>query len=79
MDNILDTKELVNSLLKETDLNKIRKLVEDIHPVDFLEILEDFEDEFYAIIEKLPDDYLVEIINEAEIKDKLEILNKIPE
>ena len=71
--------EIIFSLLKETDKEKIREIVEEIHPVDFLEFLENYEEEFYNIIEKLPDDYIVELINEAEIEDKLDIINKISE
>ena len=77
--NSVNVEELIKKLLNENDSEKIKDIVEDIHPVDFLEILEKFEDEFYEIIDKLPNDYLVELINEAEIEDKLEIINKIPE
>ena len=77
--NSVNVEELIKKLLNENDSEKIKEIVEDIHPVDFLEILEKFEDEFYEIIDKLPNDYLVELINEAEIEDKLEIVNKISE
>ena len=77
--NSVNVEELIKKLLNENDSEKIKDIVEDIHPVDFLEILEKFEDEFYEIIDKLPNDYLVELINEAEIEDKLEIVNKISE
>lgn len=71
--------EIIKQLLNETDKEKIREIIDEIHPVDFLEVLEYFEDEFYQIIQKLPEDYIVELINVAEIEDKLEIVNKISE
>ena len=57
--NSVNVEELIKKLLNENDSEKIKEIVEDIHPVDFLEILEKFEDEFYEIIDKLPNDYLV--------------------
>ena len=65
--NSVNVEELIKELLKLDDSEKIKEIVEEIHPVDFLEMMEKFEDEFYELIDKLPDDYLVELINEAEI------------
>lgn len=65
------------------DKEKIEKIIDDIHPVDFLELLENYEGEIAPIIQKLPDYYIITLIDEAEIEGKIEIFtslskNRIP-
>lgn len=67
----------LEELYKIQDLKKISEIVEEIHPVDFLEELEEYEGDLSKLLSKLPDDYLVLLIDEAEIEEKLEIFETL--
>ena len=58
-------------------LQTIQKLVDETHPADVLQAVQDIGDEDYRYLLVLPDDYLADVIDEAEDDDKYEILKVI--
>ncbi|MBE0450872.1 MAG: magnesium transporter [Clostridia bacterium] len=53
--------------------------IDDIHPVDFLEALYEFENDPIQILEKLPDDYIGLLLDYAEDDEKFTLLSHFTE
>ena len=66
-------------LLTSGKPDSIQKLVDETHPADVLQAVQDIGDEDYRYLLVLPDDYLADVIDEAEDDDKYEILKVIRE
>ena len=64
-------------LLTSGKPDNIQKLVDETHPADVLQAVQDIGDEDYRYLLVLPDDYLADVIDEAEDDDKYEILKVI--
>lgn len=64
-------------LLTSGKPDSIQKLVDETHPADVLQAVQDIGDEDYRYLLVLPDDYLADVIDEAEDDDKYEILKVI--
>lgn len=64
---------LINSSKKE-----LEHLVENIHPVDVLEVLHELSNEKYLILDKLPDEFIAELIAEEDEENQYEILEHFP-
>jgi len=71
-------KDLIELLLKATK-DQVAEIIEDIHPEDLLDALRQFEGDKSIILEKLPEDVIVEIIDQAEDEEKHELLELLPE
>ncbi len=61
--------------IKNAPISTILNEIDDIHPVDFLESLSHYAGDKYAILEKLPDDYIALIIDTAEDDEKYDLLS----
>lgn len=64
-------------LLKSGIPDNIQKVVDETHPADVLQAVQDCGDENYKYLLVLPDDYLADVIDEADDDDKYEILKVI--
>lgn len=60
---------LINSSEKE-----LEHLVDNIHPVDVVEVLHELSDEKYQILDKLPDEFIAELISEEDEENQYDIL-----
>lgn len=74
----LERNELLERILSGTD-EEVSKLVEDLHPVDILDLLHDNQDEFLEVLKKLPDWLIADIVDEEKDEEKYEILKKFSE
>lgn len=74
----LERNELLERILNGTD-EEVSKLVEDLHPVDILDLLHDNQDEFLEVLKKLPDWLIADIVDEEKDEEKYEILKKFSE
>jgi len=68
-----DFKE-IDRLLASGRADDIQKIVDDMHPADVLEALKEEDGGDYKRLLVLPDDYLADVIDEADDDDKYEIL-----
>jgi magnesium transporter len=68
-----DFKE-IDRLLASGRSDDIQKIVDDMHPADVLEALKEEDGGDYKRLLVLPDDYLADVIDEADDDDKYEIL-----
>ena len=59
--------------------DKIIKYIEDIHPVDILDVLRENVQDRIDILNRLPEKYIATIIDEAEIEEKYDILIQFSE
>lgn len=75
----LNYKEFLEKLLMCTNEEEISELVEDIHPVDILDILHENEDDFLKILDMLPEWFVADIVEEEEDEEKYELLKKFSE
>ena len=66
--------EIIDFILKNNAEAILEKL-DDIHPVDFLEALSTYDGETVDVLEKLPDDYIALLIDEAEDDEKYGLLS----
>lgn len=66
--------EIIDFILKNNPEAILEKL-DDIHPVDFLEALSTYHGETVDVLEKLPDDYIALLIDEAEDDEKYGLLS----
>lgn len=74
----LERNELLERILNGTD-EEISNLVEDLHPVDILDLLHDNQEEFLEVLKKLPDWLIADIVDEEKDEEKYEILKKFSE
>lgn len=62
------------SFLLHAPQDKVLKYIENIHPVDILDIVRENKDDIKDILNRLPEDFIAGIIDEAETEEKYEIL-----
>ncbi len=67
-------KQLRDFIIKAS-LDEILELTEELHPVDLLEVLQEFEEEQKVLLEKFPDEYIAMVIDEAELDEKYILLS----
>lgn len=72
-----DYNELIKLILS-TDTKDIITIIEDVHPEDLLDCIRQTEDK-WSIIRKLPDDKLVDILDQAEDEEKHELMELLPD
>ncbi|MGI6198669.1 MAG: magnesium transporter [Candidatus Cloacimonadaceae bacterium] len=65
--------------LIESPADELRASLEDIHPADILDALEEYEGDTILLLSRFPSDVLAAIIEEAEDEDKGEILDLFPD
>ncbi len=63
------------TFIRNHSLEDILAHIDDIHPVDFLEALNDYEENPLIILDKLPDDYIALLIDHAEDDEKFTLLS----
>ena len=69
-----DKKQILEFILKNT-FETIIEEIDEIHPVDFLEALELFDDNPLIILEKLPDEYIALLLDYAEEDEECSLLS----
>lgn len=74
----LKESELLNRLLTCTD-EELEEIVEDLQPVDILDIIHNNEEEFFKVLTRLPDWFIADILEEEEDEEKYEILKRFSE
>ena len=67
-------KQLRDFIIKAS-LDEILELTEELHPVDLLEVLQEFEEDQKELLEKFPDEYIAMVIDEAELDEKYILLS----
>lgn len=67
----------IYELLKSGIPDNIQRLVDETHPADTLQAVQDEGDEDYKALLVLPDDYLADVIDEADDDDKYDILKTL--
>ncbi|WP_411169660.1 magnesium transporter [Clostridium sp. MB05] len=72
-------KEELRRFLLHAPQDKIIKYIEDIHPVDILDVLRDNKEDITDILYRLPEEFIASIIDEAENEEKYEILSQFSE
>ncbi|MBR0575365.1 magnesium transporter [Proteiniclasticum sp. BAD-10] len=70
--------ELIRLIL-DSPIEEILILLDDLHPVDVLEALQAYEGNPMDLLEKLPDEYIAMLIDEAEDDEKYDILTLFPQ
>lgn len=71
-------KDLIEFLLEATN-EQVAEIIGDIHPEDLLDALRQFEGDKALLLKKLPEDIIVDIIDQAEDEEKHELLELLPE
>ncbi|KPU42845.1 magnesium transporter MgtE [Oxobacter pfennigii] len=70
--------ELIEILLKSSR-EEIALLLEDVHPEDLLDVIRQYGGDKSEILKKLPEEMLVNLVDQAEDEEKVELLNLLPE
>jgi magnesium transporter len=65
--------------IKQTSTVELAEAIHDIHPADFLEALNKSEENPLHILEKLPNDYIALLIDQAEDDEKFDLLSLFSE
>lgn len=71
-------KELI-AILINSSRDRIPEVLEDVHPEDLLDAIRQYEDDRSVLLEKLPEDILVSIIDQAQDDEKAELLELFPD
>ncbi len=71
-----NNEELILKLLTSGHPEDIEEITDNFHPVDVLELVQDQED--YRLLHKLSDDFIADVVDEADDEDKYEILKTFP-
>ena len=72
-------KEEFRKFLLHAPQSKVMQYIEDVHPVDILDILRDDEEDAQDILGRLPENYIAQIIDEAETEEKYHFLMQFSE
>lgn len=76
----MKTKEqILLETIENATLEEIIELSEELHPVDLLEALQNYEGNSKDLLDKFPDEYIAMVIDEAELEEKYEILSLFPQ
>ncbi len=70
-------KQLIGYILNAT-IDEILENIEELHPVDFLEALQEYDGNPLDLLQKLPNEYIAMVIDESEIDEKYELLSMFP-
>ncbi len=70
--------ELITNFILNTPITDILGILEEIHPVDFLEALSLYDGNPMDLLEKLPYEYIALMVDEAEIDEKYNLLTLFP-
>ncbi|MCF8019404.1 Magnesium transporter MgtE [Petrocella atlantisensis] len=66
--------EIIDFIKSRTSLEILQK-IDEIHPVDFLEALTGSDEDPLTILEKLPDDYIAQLVDHADDDEKYDLLS----
>ena len=66
--------EIIDYIKNRTSLEILQE-IDEIHPVDFLEALSDTDEDALSILEKLPDDYIAQLVDHADDDEKYSLLS----
>lgn len=72
-------KEELRRFLLHAPQSKMIQYIEDVHPVDILDILRENEEDAKDILGRLPETYIAAIIDEADIEEKYSLLTSFSE
>lgn len=67
-------KQLIEYIL-HASIDEILENIDELHPVDFLEALQDYDGNPFDLLQKLPDEYIAMVIDESEIDEKYNLLS----
>lgn len=73
-----DRDDLIKFLLNATK-EELNEVIEDIHPEDILDAIREFEGDKLLLLNKLPEDIVAGVIDQAEDDEKYELLALFPE
>ncbi len=71
-------KELIDIVLN-SDKDKISEILEDLHPEDLLDAIRIYEEDKSELLEKLPEQILAAVIDQAQDDEKAELLQLFPD
>ena len=71
----MEDKNQILEFILERPFETILEQIDEIHPVDFLEALGEFDDDPLIILEKLPDEYVALLLDYAEDDEKFNLLS----
>jgi len=71
----VEDKNQILEFILESPFEAILEQIDEIHPVDFLEALGEFDDDPLIILEKLPDEYIALLLDYAEDDEKFNLLS----
>ena len=71
----MEDKNQILEFILESPVETILEQIDEIHPVDFLEALGEFDDDPLIILEKLPDEYVALLLDYAEDDEKFNLLS----
>lgn len=69
----------LSDILAASSKDEVAGIVQDIHPADLLEIIENYEGNKAELLGKLPEEVIAAVIDEAEDERKYELLELLPE
>lgn len=72
-------KEEFKKFLLHAPQSKVMQYIETVHPVDVLDILRENEKSIQDILGRLPENYIAQIIDEAELEEKYHLLMQFSE
>lgn len=71
----MEDKNQILEFILESPFETILEQIDEIHPVDFLEALGEFDNDPLIILEKLPDEYVALLLDYAEDDEKFNLLS----
>ncbi|MFH5837461.1 magnesium transporter [Proteiniclasticum sp. C24MP] len=74
----MNREEQLRDYILHASLDEILELAEELHPVDLLEVLQEYEEDQKELLEKFPDEYIAMVIDEAELDEKFILLSLFP-
>lgn len=77
--NLEITKERLMEILLNGNDKELEKIINEVHPVDILEIIHEQDIDYMKVLERLPDWLIADIIEEEEDEEKYNILKNFSE
>lgn len=71
----MNSEQEIIQFILNTPIEVILEHLEDVHPVDFLEALQQYDGDPMDLLEKLPYEYIALLIDEAELDEKYDLLS----
>lgn len=71
----MNSEQEIIQFILNTPIEEILEQLEEMHPVDFLEALQQYEGDPMDLLEKLPYEYIALLIDEAELDEKYDLLS----